>query len=157
MIILALIKMMICWCFIGLGAILEVATDVIKRLWNEVDHSEFSMVHKCLLVEILNCISDGCMMHLKRLLSLLVSTVRQCTRSTIYGEKILFLFNSHMQTVPTFVFIYIFSSLLHFLLSCNNYHLQLKLPFICTVSQIVNHCLNLLGCLFVHTLCRWRI
>lgn len=70
----------------GVDAVLDVTTDVIKRLWKEVDHREFIMVYKSLFEEISKCINDGCLVHLNRLLSLLTTTLSQSSKNQIFGE-----------------------------------------------------------------------
>ncbi|XP_020264631.1 small subunit processome component 20 homolog isoform X1 [Asparagus officinalis] len=73
----------------GLEAVLEVSSDVIKRIFKELDPTEFGMVYKCLYEETSSSINDGCLMHLNRLLSLLTTTIYQSNNTQIYDSETL--------------------------------------------------------------------
>lgn len=65
----------------GSETVLQVVTAVLHRICKEVDQKELDLVYNCLHEEIISCISDGCLVHLSRLLHLLTSTVHHGSKS----------------------------------------------------------------------------
>ncbi|KAF8392350.1 hypothetical protein HHK36_022692 [Tetracentron sinense] len=60
----------------GSDTIIEVVTAAFQRLCEELQLKELHLMWDCLLEEIYDCISNGCLPHLSRLLSILISTIQ---------------------------------------------------------------------------------
>ncbi|XP_052189171.1 uncharacterized protein LOC127799294 isoform X2 [Diospyros lotus] len=60
----------------GSDSVVEVVTAVFQRLCEELDPKELTLMWDCLYEEITDTMSNGCPLHISRLLSLLMSTVQ---------------------------------------------------------------------------------
>ncbi|XP_028088073.1 small subunit processome component 20 homolog isoform X4 [Camellia sinensis] len=60
----------------GSDSVVEVVTAAFQRLCEELEPTELNLMWGCLYEEITDAVSNGCLLHLSRLLSLLISTVQ---------------------------------------------------------------------------------
>lgn len=60
----------------GSDSVVEVVTAAFQRLCEELEPTELNLMWGCLYEEITDAVSNGCSLHLSRLLSLLISTVQ---------------------------------------------------------------------------------
>lgn len=60
----------------GSDSVVEVVTGAFQRLCEELEPTELNLMWGCLYEEITDAVSNGCSLHLSRLLSLLISTVQ---------------------------------------------------------------------------------
>ena len=72
--------------FAGSDAVVEVIITAFQRLCENTEPKELDLMWKCLYEKITECVTNGCILHLSRLLSLLISVVQIHNGQRVYGK-----------------------------------------------------------------------
>lgn len=70
----------------GSDSVVEVVITAFRRLCEEIEPKELDFISKCLYQKINDSVTNGCILHLSRLLSLLISIVHIHNGRKFYGE-----------------------------------------------------------------------
>lgn len=70
----------------GSSTAIEVVIAAFQRICDILGPKELNLVHDCLYLEIKDCVANGGLLHLSRLLSLLVATLQMVNGCKVCGE-----------------------------------------------------------------------